>query len=204
MDLDNFIVIKQSLMKIVGLTGGIGSGKTTVTKMFAELGIPVYNSDIEAKKITNTSQTIHTELISILGEETYKDGTLDRKFMAGKIFNNKELLQKVNAIIHPKVADHFKKWVTQQSSPYVIKEAAILFESGSNAQCDLVILVTASEQERIRRVMGRDNISKEEVQARMNNQWSDSEKVKLSDFVIQNDNLPETKIQVEAIHARLV
>lgn len=191
-------------MKIVGLTGGIGSGKTTVAEMFAELGIPVYNSDIEAKKLTNTSEDIRQQLISLLGEETYTDGILDRKFMAGKIFNDKVLLQKVNAIIHPKVAEHFKKWATEQNSPYVIKEAAILFESGSNAQCDFVILVTASEQERMRRVMDRDQVSQQEVEARMKNQWSDSEKIKLSDFVIQNDNLSETKKQVESIHSRLI
>src|SRR5690554_4707355 len=147
-------------MKIIGLTGGIGSGKTTVAIMFAELGIPVYNSDVEAKILTNTSEAIRKELILLLGDETYKNGKLDRKFLADKIFNDRVLLQKVNAIIHPKVAEHFKNWVANQSAPYVIKEAAILFESGSNVQCDLVILVTASKKERIRRVMDRDQVSK--------------------------------------------
>ncbi len=191
-------------MKIIGLTGGIGSGKTTVAKMFAELGIPVYNSDVEAKILTNTSEAIRKELILLLGDETYKNGKLDRKFLADKIFNDKVLLQKVNAIIHPKVGEHFKNWVANQTAPYVIKEAAILFESGSNVQCDLVILVTASKKERIRRVMDRDQVSKTEVEARMNNQWNDSEKIKLSNFVIQNETLPETKIQVETIHSQLI
>jgi len=191
-------------MKIIGLTGGIGSGKTTVAIMFAELGIPVYNSDVEAKILTNTSEAIRKELILLLGDETYKNGKLDRKFLADKIFNDRVLLQKVNAIIHPKVAEHFKNWVANQSAPYVIKEAAILFESGSNVQCDLVILVTASKKERIRRVMDRDQVSKTEVEARMNNQWNDSEKIKLSNFVIQNETLPETKIQVETIHSQLI
>ena len=192
-------------MKIVGLTGGIGSGKTTVAEMFSALGISVYNSDIEAKKLTNSSETIRQQLISLLGAETYnKEGTLDRKFMAGKIFNDEELLRKVNAIIHPKVAEHFKKWVSQQNSAYVIKEAAILFESGSDAQCDLVILVTASREERIRRVMDRDQVSQKEVEARMKNQWSDSKKMKLANFVIQNNNLSETQKQVESLHSHLI
>jgi len=191
-------------MKIVGLTGGIGSGKTTVAEMFSDLGIPVYNSDIEAKKLTNTSEAIRLQLISLLGEETYTDGILNRKFMAGKIFNDRELLLKVNAIIHPKVADHFKKWVAAQNSAYVIKEAAILFESGFDAQCDFVVLVTASKEERIRRVMVRDQVSLQEVEARMKNQWSDLEKIKLADFVIHNNNLSETQKQVEFIHSHLI
>lgn len=191
-------------MKIVGLTGGIGSGKTTVAHMFSEFGIPVYNSDIEAKKLTNSSDAIRQELISLLGEETYKNGILDRKFMAEKIFNDAILLQKANAIIHPKVAEHFKKWVSNQTSPYVIKEAAILFESGGNAQCDLVILVTASREERLRRVMDRDQVSRQEVETRMKNQWSDSRKIELADFIIENNNLSDTKKQVESIHSSLV
>lgn len=191
-------------MKIVGLTGGIGSGKTTVAKMFSALGIAVYNSDIEAKKLTNSSKSIRQQLISLLGEETYKDGILNRKFMAEKIFNDKELLSQVNSIIHPKVAQQFKNWVAIQNSPYVIKEAAILYESGSAAQCDLVILVTAPKNVRLQRVMDRDQVSREEVEARMKNQWSDSKKAKLADFVIQNTNLVNTKKQVESIHYSLI
>lgn len=191
-------------MKIVGLTGGIGSGKTTVAHMFSEFGIPVFNSDIEAKKLTNSSDAIRQELISLLGEETYKNGILDRKFMAEKIFNDAILLQKANAIIHPKVAEHFKKWVSNQTSPYVIKEAAILFESGGNARCDLVILVTTSREERLRRVMDRDQVSRQEVETRMKNQWSDSRKIELADFIIENNNLSDTKKQVESIHSSLV
>lgn len=191
-------------MKIVGLTGGIGSGKSTVAQMFAAYGIPVYNSDIEAKELTNSSPVIRQQLISLLGEETYKEGILDRKFLADKIFNDPEILQKVNAIIHPKVAAHFKNWVTLQNSAYVIKEAAILYESGSDSQCDLVIVVTASKKERIRRVMQRDRVSKKEVEARMRNQWSDSKKIKLADFVIYNELLSDTKKQVESIHFQLI
>lgn len=191
-------------MKIVGLTGGIGSGKTTVAKMFASLGIPVYNSDIEAKKLTQTSEKIRRELILLLGEEIFADGVLNRKLMADKIFNDNSLLQKTNAIIHPEVAEHFRQWAAAQKAPYVIKEAAILFESGSAALCDLVILVTAPEKERIQRVLERDGVSEEDVRARMDNQWSDAKKIELSDFVIENHILSQTQKQVELIHYQLV
>src|SRR5690606_22215644 len=153
-------------MKIVGITGGIGSGKTTVAKMFESLGIPVYYADDEAKNLTATSPVIREGLIGLLGEETFKNGVLDRKYMAGKIFNDKDLLEKANAIIHPQVALHFENWVSNQSTPYVLKEAAILFESGSYQQCDKTILITAPEDIRIQRVMERDGVSKEEVLAR--------------------------------------
>ena len=191
-------------MKIVGLTGGIGSGKTTVARMFATLGIPVYNSDIEAKKLTQTSEKIRKELILLLGEEIFADGVLNRKLMANKIFNDNILLKKTNAIIHPKVAEHFRQWAAAQKTPYVIKEAAILFESGSAALCDVVIMVTAPEKERIRRVMERDGVSEEDVRARMDNQWSDAKKIELSDFVIENYILSQTQKQVELIHYQLI
>ncbi len=191
-------------MKIVGLTGGIGSGKTTVAKMFASYGVPVYNADIEAKKLMNSSHTIREQLISLLGEETYQNGILNRKYMAGRIFNNPDLLDKANAIIHPKVAANFLQWAKVQTAPYVLKEAAILFESGSFSNCDAVILVTAPREERIKRVMERDQVSREEVLARMNNQWSDEKKRGLSDFIIQNENLSDTHKQVETIHLALL
>lgn len=191
-------------MKIVGITGGIGSGKTTVAKMFAALDVPIYYADDEAKKLMNSSPIIRESLISLLGEETYKDGTLDRKFMADKIFNDKILLEKANAIIHPQVAEHFKNWVTNQNHPYALKEAAILYESGSYKQCDKVILVTAPREIRILRVMERDNVSREEVEARMKNQWNDFEKEKLADFILQNDQIPHTQKQVQALHRQLM
>ena len=191
-------------MKIVGLTGGIGSGKTTVAKMFSDYGVPVYNSDFEAKKLTNNSPSIKKALTSLLGTEIYKEGVLDKKQLAKLIFNDAVLLEKVNAIIHPEVADHFKKWAAIQTSPYVLKEAAILYESGSYKNCDKVILVTAPMEERMRRVMLRDHISGEEVEARMKNQWDDAKKKELADFIINNITLPDTQKQVEAIHIQLI
>lgn len=191
-------------MKIVGITGGIGSGKTTVAKMFESFGIPVYYADDEAKNLTATSPVIREGLIGLLGEETFKNGVLDRKYMAGKIFNDKDLLEKANAIIHPQVALHFENWVSNQSTPYVLKEAAILFESGSYQQCDKTILITAPEDIRIRRVMERDGVSKEEVLARIKNQWPDSEKKKLADFIVENIDLNSTEKKVQKLHTQLL
>ncbi len=168
-------------MKIVGLTGGIGSGKTTVSKMFSALGVPVYIADVEAKKLTNTSKVIRRKIISIFGEKSYKDEVLDSKYIANIVFNDSEKLEKLNNIIHPKVAKHFKKWVAKQEGVYCSKEAAILFENGSYKSCDATILVTAPETIRIKRVLQRDGVTKEEVRARMKNQWSDTKKRSLTE-----------------------
>ncbi len=190
-------------MKIVGLTGGIGSGKTTVAKLFSELGVPVYIADIEAKKLTNSSSVIRRKLIKLLGEETYLNGSLNRKYVADKIFTDEALLNAVNAIIHPKVAAHFKKWVLNQKANYVIKEAAILFENGSYKECDVIILVTAPKALRIERIKNRDNATQSEIEQRMGNQWSDSRKKRLANIVIENIEMEATRKQVELIHHSL-
>jgi dephospho-CoA kinase len=187
-------------VKIIGLTGGIGSGKTTVAQLFSELGVPIYIADTEAKKLMDSSKVIRRKLVALLGEDAYSGTKLNRKFVADKIFNDKFLLDAVNAVVHPKVAAHFKKWVSKQKATYVIKEAAILFENGSYKDCDMVILVTAPKQMRINRVMARDNTSKAEIEQRMNNQWSDEKKLKLADIIIENIDLKTTKNKVEAIH----
>ncbi len=191
--------------KIIGLTGGIGSGKTTVAKMFQDLGVPVYIADEEAKKLNDTSKTIIKGLKKLLGGTIYSaDGKLNRKKMASMIFNDAELLAKVNNLIHPEVAKHFEKWTALQTVPYVLKEAAILFESGSHKNCDKVILVTAPEEIRIKRVMNRDKVSREEVLSRMKNQWSEEKKRKLSDFIIENTDIAHTYSQVETLHMNLL
>lgn len=189
---------------LVGLTGGIGSGKTTVANFFKELGIPVYIADAEAKALMNRSKVIKRKLIALFGENAYQDGKLNREYLSQKIFNDKDLLQKMNAIVHPKVASHFKRWVKKQDAPYVISEAAILFENGSYNKYDYIITVTAPEQVRLKRVMSRDNSSEKKVKSVMDNQWKDAEKIKLSDFVIQNVNLEEAKAQVQQIHKKLL
>jgi dephospho-CoA kinase len=191
-------------MKIIGLTGGIGSGKTTVAKMFLELNVPIYIADLEAKRLMNNSKVIKRKLIELFGSNAYENDVINKVFIADKIFNNKELLNKMNAVVHPKVAAHFNKWKSKQSTPYVIKEAAILFENGAYLNCDAVITVTASEKDRIQRVIERDRSSVKKVKAIINNQWSDAEKIKLSHYVIINNNLSKTKAQVIKIHQEIL
>ena len=191
-------------MKIVGLTGGIGSGKTTVAKQFQALGIPVYIADDEAKKLMNRSKIIKRKLKALFGDEAYKDNTLNRPFLADKIFNNAENLKKMNAVVHPKVASHFKNWLKKQIAPYVLKESAILFENGAYKDCDLIITVTAPLELKKKRLLKRDNTTLEKIQAIINNQWSDESKISKSHFVITNKDLEETKQQVQLTHNKIV
>ena len=191
-------------MKIVGLTGGIGSGKTTIATMFNELGVPVYIADIEAKKLTNTSEKIKTELLNILGEQAYNKDGLNRKYVADKIFNDAELLKRVNEIIHPEVAKHFRNWAKQQSEAYCIKGAAILFENGGYKECDYTILVTAPKEIRIKRILERDDTTEDEIKSRMDNQWPDEKKIELADFIIENTDINITKEQVVKVHEHLI
>lgn len=191
-------------MIIVGLTGGIGSGKTTVSKMFTELGIPVYIADVEAKLLMNRSKVIRRKLINLFGKKAYVNNELNRVFIANKIFDDKALLEQMNAIVHPKVANHFKRWIKKQDAKYCIKEAAILFENGSYKHCDFTILIKAPEPIRIQRVVERDNSNETKVKAIIKNQWSDDDKLKLSDFVIENIDLEQTKKQVLKIHKMIL
>ncbi len=191
-------------MKTVGLTGGIGSGKTTIATMFNELGIPIYIADIEAKKLTNSSEEIKAELLKILGDKAYNEDGLNRKYVADQIFNDAELLKKVNKVIHPQVAKHFKNWAKQQSEAYCIKEAAILFENGGYKECDYTILVTAPKETRIDRILKRDDTTEAEIKSRMDNQWPDEKKIKLADFVIENTDIDATKEQVIKVHEYLI
>jgi len=191
-------------MIVVGLTGGIGSGKTTVAERFKTLGIPIYIADVEAKRLMRTSKIIKRKLIGLFGEKVYLNDELNKPFIAQKIFNNQELLQKMNAIVHPKVRRHFERWLDKQTSPYVIKESAILFENNLQEQCDFIILVTAPKEIRISRLLDRDNTTKEKIEAIMSNQLSEEEKIKHSDFVITNTTLKNTYNQVETIHKVLL
>lgn len=174
----------------VGITGGIGSGKSTVCRVFSVLGIPVFNADVEAGRLQNEDPQIGTELIGIFGPEIYSaEGLLNRKKLASIVFNDSRLLEKLNSIIHPAVHREFEKWSTRNSNfPYVIYEAAILFETGSSRNFDFTILVVADEQERIERVSKRDHSRPEDVLQRMNHQLMDKEKIKMADFVIENND----------------
>jgi len=184
----------------VGLTGGIGSGKTTVANLFIELGIPVYIADTEAKRLMHTSKTIKRKLLDEFGTKAYVKNKLNRPFLANIVFNDRKKLDAINKIVHPSVANSFKRWLNKQDSVYAIQENAILFENNSAYKFDLIITVTAPIQDKIERVMKRDNISKEEVLSRMNNQISDKEKMKKSNFVIENRDLIQTKNEVAKIH----
>jgi dephospho-CoA kinase len=187
------------MTKIIGLTGGIGSGKTTVAKMFSEFGIPVYIADEEAKKLMDSDEIIK-KVEKVFGKEILSNGKIDRTKLASIVFNNSEKLKSLNNIIHPAVQKHFKDWLkNHESIPFVIKEAAILFETGGNKQCDKVITVIAPQLLRVERVVLRDKSDKKSVLQRISNQWSDEKKVLLSDFVIENIDLEKTKTQVEYI-----
>lgn len=173
----------------VGITGGIGSGKSTICHFFRTLGIPVFEADTEAKRLINSSEAIKNQLIAEFGSDIYLPNQLiDRKKLAGLIFNSPTLLEKVNRIIHPEVRIYFNKWVELQKSPYVVHEAAIMFESGFYQMMDYTILVTAPEAERITRVMKRENSTEESVKARIKKQWTDEQKMELASFIVKNDN----------------
>lgn len=187
-------------MKIVGITGGIGSGKSAVCRIFSVLGVPVFNADEEAKKIY-ADEKIKMAVKQLLGVNAYHADELDRAYVAKKVFSDKDLLLKLNAIIHPAVQDQFSKWCEGNSkAKYVLKEAAILFEAGADKGCDQVILVTAPAELRIARVMKRDGVNREDVEKRMKNQWSDEEKAKRSPHVIVNDEKQMIVPQVLKIH----
>ncbi len=191
-------------MIIVGLTGGIGSGKTTVANFFIKLGVPVYIADVEAKKLMNKSKVLQRKIKKLFGEKAYVKDRLNRPFLASKIFNDESLLKQMNAIVHPKVAKHFKKWSEKQNAPYVIKEAAILFENNSYKQCDFIITVIVDKEIRIQRIIERDNTTKDKVKTIMDNQLNDEDKVKLSDFIIKNNTLKDTENQVLSIHSKIL
>lgn len=173
----------------IGITGGIGSGKSTICRVFSLLGVPVFEADKIAKQLINSHPEIKKGLIHLFGDDIYvKNSGVDRKKLAGIIFNNDIQLAKVNALVHPVVRNEFRNWVELQHSPYVIHEAAILFESGFYKLMDFTILVSAPEKERTERVIKRDGITEALVKTRMAKQWDDSEKRKLANFEIVNDN----------------
>ncbi|CAI8714676.1 dephospho-CoA kinase [Chryseobacterium sp. IT-36CA2] len=187
--------------KIIGLTGGIGSGKTTVAHFIEEFGFPVYYSDDRAKAIVNESEDLKIKIKELLGEDSYdENGLYDRKFVADKVFNNRDLLQHLNEIIHPAVKIDFENWVKKQSKYLVFKETALLFELKLNRQCYKSLLVTAEDNIRIKRVMDRDNKTYREVEAVMEKQMPERDKIKMADCIVYNNtNLEELKEQTEKV-----
>ncbi|PSG88101.1 dephospho-CoA kinase [Aurantibacter aestuarii] len=191
-------------VKIIGLTGGIGSGKTTVANCFSTFDIPVYIADLEAKKLMVTSKVLIRQLKQLFGAESYLDKELNRAYIAQKIFSDKDLLEKMNAIVHPKVSRHFKKWLKKQSSKYVIYESALIFENSNTNHFDSIITVTAPLEIRVQRVVERDNSTEKKVKSIISNQLSDKVKIENSDFVIKNLDLKTTKHQVKNIHFQII
>ncbi len=190
-------------MKRIGLTGGIGSGKSTVAKLFATLGVPVYTSDDRAKALMHTDLDLKQAIIERFGQEVYPKGELDRKSLADRVFSNPAELAELNALVHPAVGRDFRAWLENMAidgHPYIIKEAAILFEAGADKEMDEVIVVTAPESLRIDRVMKRDGVDEASVRARISKQWSDEDKLERADHVITNDGEHSLIEQVLELH----
>jgi len=191
-------------MKRIGLTGGIGSGKSTVASVFATLGIPCYDSDRRAKELMVEKETLRTFLFQHFGPEVIQNHQLQSSIISKVVFEHPELLEQLNAVVHPEVGKDFNAWCEKQNAPYVLKEAALLFESGSWKNLDAIVCVTAPEELRIQRVMQRNGFTREQVRARIQNQMPEEEKVSRSQFVIENDGNHSLIEQVLAIHQTLL
>ncbi len=187
-------------MKIICLTGGIGSGKSTVARLFEAKGVPVYYADDRARRLYTDSTELREKVTALFGNVYRKDGSIDREALASIVFSDRDALQKLNALVHPMVARDFEEWVQRQSAPYVIKEAAVLIESGNYSHCDEIVVVTADEKERLKRVMQRDESGGEEVLKRMRNQMPEEERLRYATIVIENNG---PKADLEAMVAEL-
>ena len=192
--------------KIIGLTGGIGSGKTTVARFIEEMGYPVYNSDTKAKDLVNENDDLKAAIIQLLGSQAYdKNGLYDRKYVGSVVFSNDELLKQLNAIIHPAVNKDFHDWVKRQSREIIFKETALLFELKLNLQCDKSLLVTADESIRIKRVMDRDSKTYREVEKVIDNQMPERKKIRLADYIIENNSdMQHLRLNTEKIMTNLI
>ena len=190
----------------VGITGGIGSGKSTVARIFGVVGVPVAFADDEAKRLMNEDPDLRDAIRLHFGDEAYKNGHLDRKYLAGKVFSEPEKLRLLNSLVHPVTIREGRRWMQEQSArhPYAIREAALLFESAAAGELDFIIGVFAPHALRIHRAIQRDHVSREEVLRRMNNQIDEEIKMSLCDAVIRNDDMHPVVPQVLALHNRLL
>lgn len=188
----------------VGLTGGIGSGKTTVARVFRALDVPVFEADAEGRRLLNEDAAVREAVVARFGPDMVRDGVMDRTALAGIVFNDPDALKDLNGIIHPAVRESFRRWTDRQRVPYVMMEAAILVESGGYKAMDRVVVVTAPEELRIRRVMLRDGVDEQAVRARMANQGSEAERLAMADHVIHNDDTQLVIPQVLAVHQSLL
>ena len=189
----------------VGITGGIGSGKSLVCSVFETFGIPVYNADLNAKRLMTADPELKGSIVKEFGEGCYQDdGSLDREYLASIVFHDNEKLKILNSLVHPAVQKDVQQWFTMQDTPYAIEEAALIFESGAYKLLDRVITVTAPKKLRLKRVHNRDNVPYKEITRRMDNQWPEREKSRLSDFVIRNNGKISLISQIWNIHQELI
>ena len=185
----------------IGVTGGIGSGKSTVCALFADRGIPVYDSDSRAKSLMNDDETLRAALSHEFGADCYgPDGRLDRAYLAARVFGDAEALERLNALVHPAVREDFRRWAESQSGPYVLLESAILFEAGFESEVDATLAVLAPQQERVRRAVERDGVSRDEVLKRMAHQMSDDELHARADRTVVNVRRDYLASDVEQLH----
>tara|TARA_B110000014_G_scaffold24546_1_gene15610 strand:+ start:2021 stop:2605 length:585 start_codon:yes stop_codon:yes gene_type:complete len=184
----------------VAITGGIGTGKTTISNMFSDKGVPVFNSDEIAKEIMNTNSLLKNEIVTAFGDKVYDKNRLNKEYLSDAIFNNETLLKKINAIVHPYVADEFNSWIEEQDSKYIIYESAIIFENQVEDFFDKIICVTASEEDVISRVMKRNNFSVDKIKSIINKQLPNDAKIQKSDYVIENINISKLSDKVLEIH----
>lgn len=180
-------MLKDTKFK-VGITGGIGAGKSLICSIISSMGYPVFNSDLEARKLLNTDLTIKRQIIDLFGKASYQNNELNRPYIAQQVFDDKQLLEQLNQLIHPAVRQSFSAWINLQTSQLVFNEAAILFETGGYKSYDYTILVTADTETRIKRVLKRDKTDRKAIEKRMNNQWSGEQKKELANFVIDNND----------------
>jgi len=188
----------------VGITGGIGSGKSTVARVFETLGVPVYNADDAAKRLMQDDPELKEKISLLLGDESYNDGQLNRAWISANIFGNPDKVQALNSLVHPATIKDAHEWMSKQTTPYSLKEAALIFESGSEKELDYVIGVYAPEELRIQRVIKRDDTTREAILQRMSNQLNEEEKIKRCDFVITNDDHQLVIPQVLALNQQLL
>lgn len=186
-------------MKTIGLTGGIGSGKSTVLALFEALGVVTYMADREAKKLMNGDPELRNQIIKLFGDQAYVQGELNKTYLASLVFNNAEKLNALNGLVHPKVKEDFQRFVRKTNADFIIYEAAILFESGSDKFCDYIITVSSLFEDKINRIMKRDKVSEAQILERMKHQSTDDHKIKKSNFVIRNNKMADTKCQVSTI-----
>lgn len=186
--------------KIIGLTGGIGSGKTKVVKVFSDLGVPCYIADNAAKELMAKEASLIKQIKDLFGAKAYNTQGLNRAYIGAIVFSDLQKLQALNAIVHPAVAKDFSLWLALQKAPYVIKEVAILFETGGYKAVDQTLLITAPKEVRLQRAMQRDQVAKEVILSRMNHQWEDEQRIPLADHIINNDIWEETLKEIKRLH----